>query len=161
MATLPTFFRKTDGGPAGPRIPAAPKPEIVRDLFQLRALPFEDVFFQSKAIDNARLVREADPRTAGRCRSAIGAACLTLALCGAGMAPRMANRIAGYKLEELRAAERQLVDQSRALQLREAELLGPGKLEQLARERNLALPSPGQVVNLEPKSEGAMAMAKQ
>jgi hypothetical protein len=157
MATLPTFFRKTDGSTQ----PYAPKPEIARDPFQLRALPLEDVFFESKNIDNTRLVREADPRAAGRCWSAIGAACLSLALCGAGMAPRLANRIEGYKLEELRAAERQLMDQSRALQLREAELLSPGKLEQLARERNLALPSPGQVVNLEPKNEGAMAMAKQ
>lgn len=157
MATLPTFFRKTDG-------PAGPKPEIVRakrDAFQLRALPFEDVFFESKNIDNTRLVREADPQASGRCWSAIGAACLALALCTAGMAPRMANRLEGYKLEMLRAEERRLVDQSRALQLQEAELLSPGRLEQIAKDRNLALPSPGQVINLEPKSEGAMAMARQ
>lgn len=164
MATLPTFFRKTDGGPGGPQVPAAPKPEVVRakqDPFQLRPLPLEDVFFQSKAIDNTRLVRESDPRAGGRCWSAIGAACLALALCAAGLAPRMANRIEGYKLEGIKNEERRLVDQRRALQLREAELLGPRQLEQIAKDRNLAPPSPGQVVNLEPRSEGAMAMAKQ
>ena len=38
----------------------------VRDPFQLRALPHEDVFLYSKQIDNSRLVREADPKCARR-----------------------------------------------------------------------------------------------
>jgi len=164
MATLPTFFRKTDGRPAGPQGPAAPRPEPVRakqDPFQLRALPLEDVFFYSKQINNARLVREQDPQSGDRCWSAIGAACLALALLTGVLAPKAANTLAGYRLEGLRVQERQLLDRRRALELREAELLSPQKLEQLAKDRNLVIPEPGQVVHLEPKGEGAFAMVKQ
>jgi hypothetical protein len=158
MATLPTFFRKSD---AGPQRPPAPGPERVRaprDAFQLRALPLDDVFFYAKPIDNARLVREQDPRSGGRCWSAIGAACVALVLLTGVLAPKAAGTLAGYRLEGLRAQQRQLLEQRRALQLREAELLSPQNLEQFARDRDLALPGPGQVVHLEPKAEGAFAM---
>jgi hypothetical protein len=160
MATLPIFFRKTDGGPQGP----APKPERVRakqDPFQLRPLPLDDVFFYSKQIDNGRLVREQDPRSGGRCWSAIGGACLALALLTGVLAPKAAYTLAGYRLEGLRAQERQLLDRRRAMELREAEMLSPQNLEQFAKDRNLVLPEPGQVVHLEPQGEGAFAMVKQ
>ncbi len=158
MATLPTFFRKSD---AGPQRPAAPGPERVqtpRDAFQLRALPLDDVYFYSKSIDNARLVREQDPRSGGRCWSAIGAAAVALVLFTGVLAPKAAGTLDGYRLEGLRAQQRQLLEQRRALQLREAELLSPQNLDQFARDRNLALPAAGQVVHLEPKGEGAFAM---
>jgi hypothetical protein len=74
------------------------------------------------------------------------------------LAPKGANTLAGYRLEGLRAQERQLLEQRRELQLKEAELLTPQKLDQFARDRNLALPASGQVVYLEPKGEGAFAM---
>lgn len=163
MATLPTFFRKVDGHTAGPQVPAAAGPERVRakrDNFQLRALPLEDVFFYSKQIDNARLEREQDPRSGGRCWSAIAVACLALAAFTGVLAPKAAYTLAGYQLEGLRVRERQLLDQRRSLELREAELVGPQKLEQFAKDRNLVLPEPGQVVHLEPKGEGAFAMVK-
>jgi hypothetical protein len=127
----------------------------------LRALPLEDVFFCSKQIDNTRLVREQDPHSGGRCWSAIGAACLALALLTGVLAPKAAYTLAGYRLEGLRAQERQLLDRRRTLELREAELVGPQKLEQFARDSHLALPEPGQVVHLEPRGEGAFAMVKQ
>jgi hypothetical protein len=160
MATLPTFFRKSDGGPQGP---AAPGPEPVRahrDRFQLRALPLEDVFFYSKYIDNSRLVREQDPQSGGRCWSAIGAACVALVLLTGVLAPKAAGTLAGYRLQGLRAQERRLLDQRRALELQEAELLSPQNLDQFAKQRDLALPGPGQVVHLEPKGEGSFAMVK-
>lgn len=157
MATLPTFFRGMDSGGA------APGPEPVRakqDSFQLRPLPLEDVFFYCKPIDNGRLVREQDPGSGGRCWSVIGTACLALGLLTVALAPKAANTLAGYQLQGLRVRERQLLDQRRALALREAELVTPQNLEQFAKDRNLALPGPGQVVYLEPKGEGTFAMVK-
>src|ERR1035437_2725697 len=147
MATLPAFFRRTNetGFPALSPI----RPE--RDPFQLRALPQEDVLFYCKKIDNSRLVREPDPRARGACWSAIGVACVLLALLTGVLAPSVAGTLAGYKLEALRAEERQLLDEKRTLELREAELQSPERLEKLALGQNLVAPSSGQVVRLNGK----------
>ena len=139
------------------------QPEPVRqerDSCRLRALPQEDVFFYSKKIDNSRLVREADPKARGACWSAIGAACLALALITSVLAPSVGATLAGYKIEALRAEERRLVSERRVLELREAELLSPDRLEKLAKGQNLVTPASGQVVRLEPKGDGKMAMVK-
>src|ERR1017187_3949073 len=160
MATLPIFFRKTDGGPQGP----APKPERVRtkqDPFQLRPLPLDDVFFYSKQIDNGRLVREQDPRSGGRCWSAIGGACLALALLTGVLAPKAAYTLAGYRLEVLRTEASNLADERRALELQQAELLSPERLEKLAQRQNLVTPSSSQVVHLDNQSDSAVAMVKE
>ena len=174
MATLPSYLTRTEAaahagreGVAGHRLkpeglnqdrPGGPS-HPVRDPYQLRVLPCEDVFFYSKKIDNSRLVRQPDPRARGACWSAIGMAFLVLALFTAVLAPGAANTLAGYKLEALRAEERRLVDQRRGLELREAELVSPGRLEALARGQNLVIPAAGQTVRLETK-DGTLAMNK-
>ena len=156
MATLPTFFRRTSetGLPAF----SGARPE--RDPFQLRALPQEDVLFFCKRIDNSRLVREADPQARGACWSAIGAACLLLAVLTSVLVPNVASTLAGYKLQALRVEERQLLDEKRMLELEEAQLLSPQRLEKLAQGQNLVAPFPGQVVRLNAKGDGAVAMVK-
>ena len=164
MATLPAFLRKTEvavearlGGRPGHFLrPVRPE----RDPFLLRALPHEDVFLYSKKIDNSRLVREPDPQARGACWSAIGAACVALALLTSVLAPSVAGTLAGYKLESLRSEERRLLSERRVLQLQEAELLSPGRLEKLAKGQNLVTPAPGQVVHLEGKADGTVAMVK-
>jgi hypothetical protein len=161
MATLPKVFRRTeaqDAAGTGPRIPATLRAE--RDPFALRALPHEAVVFYCKKIDNSRLVREPDPKSRGACWSAIGAACGIIALLTAVLAPSAANTVAGYKLEELRAEERHLLDERRTLELQEAALLSPERLEMLARGQNLVTPASGQVVHLEARPDGAVAMVK-
>jgi cell division protein FtsL len=165
MATQPRFFRRTEApAPAGAPPDAERRPTPVRterDPFQLRALPHEDVFFYCKKIDNSRLVREPDPQSRGACWSAIGAACVVLALLTGVLAPSVANTLAGYKLENLRAEERQLLDERRTLELQEAELLSPERLEKLAKGQNLVTPSSAQVVHLDGnKPDGAVAMVK-
>ncbi|MBZ5577778.1 MAG: hypothetical protein LAP40_14550 [Acidobacteriia bacterium] len=160
MATLPAFLRRME---APARAESAPRPAAVRaerDAFQLRPLPQEDVFFYCKRIDNSRLVREADPRARGACWSAIGAACLALVLLAGVLAPSVAGTLAGYKLESLRAAERRLLTERRVLQLEEAELLRPDRLEKLAQGQNLVTPASGQVVHLEPRGDASVAMMK-
>jgi hypothetical protein len=131
-----------------------------RDPFQLRPLPQEDVWFYCKTIDNSRLVREADPQARGACWSAIGAACCLLVLLTSVLVPNVASTLAGYKLQALRVEERQLLDERRTLELQEAQLLSPQRLEKLAQGQNLVAPFPGQVVRLNAKGDSAVAMVK-
>jgi hypothetical protein len=130
-----------------------------RDPFQLRALPFEDVYFRPKKMDNSKLVREADPRAGGACWSVIGAACLMLAFLGGVLAPSVANTVAGYKLESLRVEARKLANERRVLELQEAELLSPARLDRLAQGRHLVSPSASQVVILD-NGESKVAMVR-
>jgi cell division protein FtsL len=163
MATLPKVFRSLDA-------PGVRKvPEIItrhapargdRDSFQLRALPLQDVIFYCKKIDNSRLVREADPKSRGACWSAIAGAALIVAMLTGAMAPAVKIKLAGYRLEALRSEERRLVDERKALELEEAELLNPARLERLARNQNLVTPSSEQVVHLDSKADGTVAMVK-
>jgi cell division protein FtsL len=156
MATLPTFFRRTGGN----GLPASSGTKPERDPFQLRALPQEDVLFYCKKIDNSRLVREPDPQARGACWSAIGAACFLLAVLTSVVVPNVASTLAGYKLQALRVEERQLLDEKRTLELEEARLLSPQRLEKLAQGQNLMAPFPGQVVRLNAKGDSAVAMVK-
>ena len=159
MAT-PAFLRKTDAPASAPETvtrTARTRPE--RDPFRLRALPHDDVYFYSKRIDNSRLVREDDPQSRGACWSAIGAAGVLLVLLTGAFAPTAMTTLAGYKLEALHAEERRLLEERRNLDLQEAELLSPARLDQLAHQNNLVTPSSNQVVHLD-KPEGAVAMVK-
>ncbi|MBV8730738.1 MAG: hypothetical protein JO336_13120 [Acidobacteriia bacterium] len=149
MATMPAIWKKAEEA----------EPRAGRDPYLLRALPQEDVFFYSKKIDNSRLVREADPKARGACWSAIGAACLGLALLTSVLAPSAATTLAGYKLESLRAEERRLMNDRRVLELQEAELLSPARLEKLASSQDLVTPASGQTVRLDGKADGKVAMA--
>jgi hypothetical protein len=162
MATLPVFFKKNESPAEGARGADGRSNRIrpVRDPFQLRALPHEHLFLYNKRIDNSRLVREEDPKTRGACWSAIGAACVLAILLTSAFAPSVATTIAGYKLEALKIEERRLLDERRALELQEAVLLSPARLDQLALQNNLMAPSAGQVFHLEGKPQGAVAMAK-
>lgn len=163
MATVPAFLRKQEE-PAGPieapeTVTRTARLRAERDPFRLRALPHDDVFFYCKRIDNSRLVREADPQSRGACWSAIGAACVLLVLLTSAFAPIAMTTLAGYKLEALHGEERRLLEERRNLDLQEAELLSPARLDQLAHQKNLVTPSSNQVVHLD-KPEGAVAMVK-
>jgi hypothetical protein len=163
MATLPAFLKRM-GSPEGDAeeaqtATAAPaRPE--RDPYQLRALPLDNVFFYCKRIDNSRLEREPDPKSRGACWSAIGAACLVVALITGVLAPSVANTLAGYRVESLRAEEQRLLDEKRTIELQEAELLRPDRLEKLAEGQNLVKPSAGQVFRLDTQPGTAVAMVK-
>lgn len=135
-----------------------PKLRVEPDPFRLRSLPNEDVFFFCKKVNNARLVREADPHSRSECWSAIGAAVALVALIAGAMAPSAASTMAGYRLQELKQEEQRLLDERRVLDLEEARLLNPARLQELARAGQLSVPAPGQVIRLDPKADGALAL---
>ncbi|SRR5581483_1798060 len=162
MATLATFFRRpevlTAPGTSIAEERAERDARVAADQFRLRALPNESVYLFSKKIDNSRLVREADPRARRECWSMIGGACLLIALLTCTLVPTVASTLAGYKLEALKQEQKRLVDERRILDLEEARLLSPSRLEELARGQRLISPAPGQVVHLDPNGDGSVAM---
>ncbi len=139
MATLATILRKFDRAAAEPR-----RRELAQtNPYLLRALPNEDIFFYTKRVDNSRLVREPDPRAKSECWSSIGAICAIAA---------------GYQVEALKQERVRLLNERRGLDVEEAKLRGPERLEQLAKDQNMISPKPDQVVNLNMKaSEGTVA----
>ena len=157
MATLATLLRRFEATTV-PRTEARPALRVEPDPYRLRSFPNEDVFFYLKRVDNSRLVREADPRARKACWSTIGVATAVVAVLTAILAPSVAAIRAGYKLQELKAEQQQLLDERRMLELTEAELVSPARLEELASRRQMAAPAPGQVVRLDTRPDGSLAL---
>jgi hypothetical protein len=156
MATMPAIPQRTQTGGPGQQPPEDPR--VRRDPFLLRPLPQEDVYLFCKRIDNSRLVREPDPRARGTAWSVAAACFVLLAVLAAAQVPNVLTTLAGYKLEALRAEEQRYLNERRSLELQEATLLSPERLERLAQERNLVTPSARQVFHLNGKPDGAVAM---
>jgi hypothetical protein len=61
-------------------------------------------------------------------------------------------------LESLKQEQQRLVDERRELDITEARLSRQENLEILAKSRDLGTPAAGQVVHLDPKGDGKLAM---
>jgi hypothetical protein len=144
MATLAAIWKKSN-------TMAAVAESGIResDPYALRSLPNDGVFFHSKRIDNSRLVRQSDPRASEECWSAVGAGALLLMLGVSIVVPHVALVRAGYQLEAAKAERQTLLDQRRSLEVREAGLLSPIRLNEIAKERNLTSPMSSQVFHLD------------
>jgi len=168
MGTLAAFFNRSNDF-----IPTAAEPAVqghaqghkaqrqqtaaVRDAYQLRALPNDDVYFYCKRIDNSRLVRQADPAAKGQCWSAIGATCAVAAILGGMMAPKAATVLAGYKVQQLKQERAGLIEERKALEVEEARVLSPANMGVLASRHDLKSPGSKQIVHLQPHGDSAVA----
>jgi cell division protein FtsL len=74
------------------------------------------------------------------------------------LAPGVGRVLAGYQLQALESEQQRLMDERRVLELQEASLRSPARLEQLARERNLVHPQNGQIVHLDGKGGASLAL---
>jgi hypothetical protein len=158
MATLATFFRKTDVMAQGADRTAV---RAESDPFRLRSLPGDEIYFYCKRIDNSRVVRQADPSAPAQCWSAVSAAAVVLMIGGTIIAPNVASVLAGYKLEALKQERQSLVDRMVSLKAKEAQLLSPEHLNALAKDRKFASPATGQIMHLEsPSLDGHFAKAE-
>jgi hypothetical protein len=156
MATLATIFKRTEGMTAGAERAATLRAES--DPFRLRALPNDQIYFYSKRVDNSRVVRQADPQASGHCWSAVSAAAVLLVLGGSIITPNVASVMAGYKLETLKQEHQSLVDRKRELEVREAALLSPERLNDVAKAQQLTSPASSQIFHLDtPQVEGHFA----
>ena len=124
----------------------------------MRSLPNEDVYFFCKRIDNTRLLKEKDPGATRQCWSAIGAFALLAILLAGALAPSVWGTFAGYQLQALKQERQRLIDERSTMEVAEAALLSPARLERLARARRLINPEPGQVIHLDPHADGSLAM---
>jgi len=154
MATLATILRKFDTAGGAPRRVEAAQP----NPYLLRPLPNEDIYLYTKRVDNSRLVREPDPKAKAECWSTIGAVCAVAVVLITSLAPSVAGITAGYQVEALKQERQRLLDERRTLAVEEAKLLGPERLERLAKAQQMVSPKPEQVVSLNVKaSEGTVA----
>jgi hypothetical protein len=161
MATLATYFRKDEAVIYSEETPAlSARRRVARpaDPYRLRALPNEDVYFFCKRIDNSRILKEKDPRAAKECWSAIGAFAVLAVLLAGALAPSVWGTFAGYQLQSLKQERQRLIDERATLEVTEATLLSPARLERLARAQKLLEPAPGQVIHLDPRADGSLAM---
>lgn len=131
-----------------------------KELNPLRQLPNEDVFFYVKKIDNTRVVRAADPAEARDCwRSIFGTFMLAFLLTGL-LLPGAYSVFAGYQIEALKTKQSALAQDMAALNLEEAKLLNPARLEALAQKQEFVKPTPDHVVYLNPKGDSLSASLK-
>ena len=160
MATLATYFRKDDTVIYGEEAPVSARRRVARpaDPYRLRSLPNEDVYFFCKRIDNTRLLKEKDPGATRQCWSAIGAFALLAILLAGALALSVWGTFAGYQLQALKQERQRLIDERSTMEVAEAALLSPARLERLARARRLINPEPGQVIHLDPHADGSLAM---
>ena len=119
------------------------------DPYVLRSIPNEDICFWVKEINNARVVRAADPQARGACWKLIGFAGITVMLLVGVLLPSASSMIAGYQIEALKQEQQRLVTERSALEIEEAKLLSPKRLEDLARMQSFVDPAPQKLVYLE------------
>lgn len=143
MASLATFVNRFVG--VGELAEVRPAVWTRADSCRLRPIANEDVFLFVKRIDNAAVVRAADP-LARRARSrSVVTGFLAAVLVIAGLVPAAYNTMAGFTLQSLRQEQETLKQQRAVLDLEEAKLLSPARLEGLAKSLKMTEPIPQQL----------------
>jgi len=131
------------------------------DAPKLRPLANEDVYFFVKRIDNSGVIRAADPAARRACSRSAVTGFLAAMLIIAGLLPAAYNTMSGFTLERLRQEQQALKQQEAVLNLEEAQLLSPARLEKLAVELKMVDPAPQQVQEISataPNSEARNRM---
>ena len=154
MATLATVYSKLFTASAD-RSAATPRSE---HSIPVRVFPNEDIYFFVKRIDNSRLVRQADPQARGDCWKMIGSAGVAAMLLIGVLLPSAYGLLAGYQIQSLKQEAKRLATEQASLELREAKLLSPARMEELARIQQFVDPEAQKVVYLDSKNGSAVAM---
>lgn len=157
MATLATYTRRS--APLAPEAETGGLTAVLPRTRTLRSLPNEDVYFFSKRIDNSRIVREHNPQARGEW-SAIGAGCAIVVLLISMLIPKLGGVLTGYQVESLKQERQRLLDERASLVVQEASLVSRERLELLAGGKGMSLskPAPGQVIHLNPRADGSLAL---
>ena len=124
---------------------------------RLRAFANEDILFYVKRIDNSRVVRAADPAARGRCWKLIGSVVGAAVLLIGVLLPNAYGLMAGFQIESLRREGQRLAADQASFELRQAELLSPARIQELARQQQFADPEPAKVLYLD-GAQSALAM---
>jgi len=131
-----------DGVAAGRDVRAG----LARRAAANRPLPLEELCFFVKPIDNSRLVRVVDPHSRRECLGLV--VCVSAVFCLALLyvLPYLAILRTGYRTEEQKKEYEVLAANNRQLQIREAKLRDPRRIQSIARGLGLQVAAPQQVV---------------
>jgi len=124
----------------------------------VRVFPNEDIYFYAKRFDNSRLVRQADPQAREACWKMIGSVGVAAMLLIGVLLPSAYGLLAGYQIQSLQQESKRLANEQASLELQEAKLLSPARMEELARLQRFVDPEPQKVVYLDSKNGSAVAM---
>jgi hypothetical protein len=157
MATLANMYNRLFERSAG-RDSERPHTATADSSARVRAFANDDIYFFVKRIDNSGVVREADPRARGTCWKLIGSVGAAVVLLIGVLLPGAYSLLAGYQIQSLKQEQARLTNQQASLELEEAQLLSPARMEQLAREQEFIDPPSQKVVYLDSKG-GSLALS--
>jgi cell division protein FtsL len=121
--------------------------------------PTPEMFF-SKHIDNTRIVKADDPERRREMRSFTIAMTLFFALTMVYVWQHFSAIEVGYRVEAQKTQVEQLREVNRRLQLTEAQLSDPGRIDHIAKQLGLDEPQPGQVVRSDGMGDSTTVMAQ-
>jgi hypothetical protein len=124
---------------------------------RLRPFANEDILFYVKRIDNSGVVRETDRASQGKCWKLIGSVGGAAVLLICVLLPSSYGLLAGFQIQSLRQESQRLAAEQASLELQEAQLLSPARMEELARAQQFVDPAPRNVVYLD-GDRGSLAM---
>lgn len=134
-----------------------------RELFEQqrsrRRGPTPEMFF-SKHIDNSRIVKADDPERRREMRSFTIAMTAFFLLTMVYVWQHFSAIEVGYRVEAQKTQVEQLREVNRRLQLSEAQLSDPGRIDHIAKQLGLDAPMPGQVVRPDGMGGAASVMAQ-
>jgi hypothetical protein len=148
-----TFEAATEWEMAAPQ--RAHMPNV--DPCRLRPVPNEDIYLYRKVIDNSGVVCQADPRVRARCWRMIATTTAGTLVLIAVLWPNVYGMLTGYQIETLKGQQQRLLAERSALDLEEARLLDPARLEEMAQSQQFVDPAPGQIEYLPPQADGSLA----
>lgn len=155
MATLATMYSRLFER----SFERAADPRLVDASIRVRPFANEDIYFFVKRIDNTGVLREADPATRGTCWKLIGSAAAAVVLLIGVLLPSAYGLLAGYQVQSLRQDGRKLANEQASLEVDEAQMLSPARMEELARTQQFIDPPSQNVVYLNSQG-GSLAMNK-
>jgi hypothetical protein len=154
MATLATVCNRFLINDAA-RSAIAPRAKAVAPV---RAFANEDIYFFVKRIDNSRLVRQSEPGSRGVCWKTIGSVAVAALLLIGVLLPSAYGLLAGYQIQSLKSEAQRLAGEQASLELQEAKMLSPARMEELARQQQFIDPEPQKVVYLDSKDGSSLAL---
>src|SRR3954462_1768931 len=114
MASLATIVRGFVGVREAELMNVAVRPRT--EPYRLRPLPNEDVYLFVKKIDNATVVRAADPAARRNSMGAVATGFAMAVFVIAGLFPAAYNTMEGYRIQQLRQEHTQLQQQRASLE---------------------------------------------
>ena len=134
-----------------------------RELFEQqrarRRGPTPEMFF-AKHIDNSRIVKADDPERRKEMRSFTIAMTMFFLLTMVYVWQHFSAIEVGYRVEAQKTAVAQLQEKNRQLELTEAQLSDPNRIDKIAKQLGLDTPQPGQVVRPDGMSGATAVMAQ-